>query len=81
MVDRERILKEIPLPIGGIMSACSLNDVAVQMKDMNTALRKAGCELEDPVFSLGFLSFSALPWIRITPSGLLDVRKQEIIWT
>jgi adenine deaminase len=39
-----------------------------------------GCPLEDPVFTLGFLSFSALPWIRLTPGGLLDVRRLEIIY-
>jgi adenine deaminase len=74
-----QVLEEIPLPIGGLMSAGSLKDVATQMGAMKATLREMGCPLEDPVFTLGFLSFSALPWIRLTPSGLLDVKNREII--
>ena len=80
LVHEGQVLAEIPLPIGGLMSAGSLKDVAAQMEDMKAALREMGCSLEDPVFTLGFLSFSALPWIRLTPSGLLDVRNREILW-
>ena len=69
----------IALAIGGLMSAGSLGDIATQMENIKTTLREMGCPLEDPVFTLGFLSFSALPWIRLTPSGLLDVKNQEIL--
>jgi adenine deaminase len=80
LVHEGQVLAEIPLPIGGLMSAGSLEDIATQMRAMKAALREMGCPLEDPVFTLGFLSFSALPWIRLTPSGLLDVKNQEILW-
>ena len=80
LVHEEKVLAEIPLPIGGLMSAGSLQDVAIQMRPIKTVLREMGCPLEDPVFTLGFLSFSALPWIRLTPSGLLDVKNREILW-
>jgi adenine deaminase len=79
LVHGGQVLEEIPLPIGGLMSAGSLEDVATQMGAMKATLREMGCPLEDPVFTLGFLSFSALPWIRLTPSGLLDVKNREII--
>ena len=80
LVHEGQVLADIPLPIGGLMSASSLEDVATQMGAMKAVLREMGCPLEDPVFTLGFLSFSALPWIRLTPSGLLDVKNREIIW-
>jgi adenine deaminase len=80
LVHEGQILAEIPLPIGGLMSAGSLEDIATQMGAMKTILREMGCPLEDPIFTLGFLSFSALPWLRLTPSGLLDVKNREIIW-
>jgi adenine deaminase len=80
LVHEGLLLAEIPLPIGGLMSTGSLEDIATQMEAMKTILRKMGCPLEDPVFTLGFLSFSALPWLRLTPSGLLDVKNQKIIW-
>jgi len=80
LMQEGQVRAEIPLPVGGLMSAGALADVATQMEAMKAILRDMGCPLEDPVFTLGFLSFSALPWIRLTPSGLLDVRKREILW-
>jgi adenine deaminase len=80
LVHEGQVLAEIPLPIGGLMSAGSLEDVATQMEAMQAVLREMNCPLEDPVFTLGFLSFSALPWIRLTPSGLLDVKTREILY-
>ena len=80
LVHEGKVLAKIPLPIGGLMSAGSLEDIASQMRAMKAVLREMGCPLEDPVFTLGFLSFSALPWIRLTPSGLLDVKNREILW-
>jgi adenine deaminase len=80
LVHEGQVLTEIPLPIGGLMSAGSLEEVAAQMGAMKATLREMGCPLEDPVFTLGFLSFSALPWIRLTPNGLLDVKNREILY-
>jgi adenine deaminase len=80
LVHEGNVLGEIPLPIAGLMSDRSLEEVASQMETMRGILREMGCSLEDPIFTLGFLSFSSLPWIRITPSGLLDVKNRKIIW-
>jgi adenine deaminase len=80
LVHEGQVLREIMLPIGGLMSAGSLEEVATPMGAMRITLREMGCPLEDPVFTLGFLSFSALPWIRLTPSGLLDVKNREILY-
>ena len=80
LVDRGEVLAEIPLPIGGLLSVASLGQVAAQMDSMKAILKEMGCPLEDPVFTIGFLGFSALPWIRLTPSGLLDVKHLKIVY-
>jgi adenine deaminase len=79
LVEQGQILAEIPLLIGGLMSDKPLTEIAAEMQTMNTHLKERGCTLEEPVFSLTFLTFSALPWIRLTPSGLLDVKTHSII--
>jgi adenine deaminase len=81
LVHHGRVVKEIPLPIGGVMSDCSLERLEDQTRAFRAVLKEMGCPLEDPLFTLSFLSFSALPWGRMTPSGLLDVKKREIIWS
>ena len=80
LVERGEVLVEIPLPIGGLMSVASLDQTAAQMDSMKTILKEMGSPLEDPVFTIGFLGFSALPWIRLTPSGLLDVKHLKIVY-
>jgi adenine deaminase len=79
-VHERAVLAEIPLPIGGLMSVDSLEDLTAQIGEMNRILRRMGCPQENPIFTIGFLTFSALPWLRLTPKGLWDVKKGRIIW-
>jgi adenine deaminase len=79
LVQDGRIRCEIPLPIAGMMSEESLEGLAGQMGRMTQALRETGCPLDDPLFTMGFLTFSALPWIRLTPAGLFDVKTRKVI--
>ncbi|MDH4209557.1 MAG: adenosine deaminase, partial [Anaerolineae bacterium] len=71
---------EIPLPIGGLMSAEPLGELAGQVERMNRLLQKMGCVLENPIFTIGFLTFSMLPWTRLTPDGVRDVKSGQTIW-
>lgn len=80
LVEGGSVLAEIPLPIGGLMSVDSLEDLTAQIKSMDRILKQRGCSLESPIFTIGFLTFSALPWLRLTPKGLWDVKKGRIIW-
>jgi adenine deaminase len=74
------VLSEIPLPIGGVMSVEPLEVLAGQIRGMNGLLQDMGCRLDNPVFTIGFLTFSTLPWIRLTPRGLRDVKSGRVIW-
>jgi len=74
------VLSEIPLPIGGVMSVEPLGVLAGQIARMNGILRDMGCHLDNPVFTIGFLTFSTLPWIRLTPQGLRDVKEGRVVW-
>jgi adenine deaminase len=58
----------------------SLEDLTAQIGEMNRVLKCMGCSLENPIFTIGFLTFSALPWLRLTPKGLWDVKKGRIVW-
>jgi adenine deaminase len=75
-----KVRSEIPLPIGGLMSLEPLEGLASQIDSLNGLLRQMGCSLESPVFTIGFLTFSTLPWVRLTPDGVRDVRSGRIIW-
>jgi adenine deaminase len=81
LVNHGEVLAEIPLPLGGLMSTESLEDLTAQIEIMNRILRRMGCTLERPIFTVGFLTFSALPWVRLTPQGVWDVKEKRIIWS
>jgi adenine deaminase len=74
------VLSEIPLPIGGVMSVEPLGVLSGQISRMNGILQEMGSHLDNPVFTIGFLTFSTLPWIRLTPSGLYDVKSGRVVW-
>jgi adenine deaminase len=80
LVHEGKVLSEIPLPIGGVMSVEPLGVLAGQIARMNEILRDMGCRLDNPVFTIGFLTFSTLPWIRLTPQGLRDVKEGRVVW-
>jgi len=42
-------------------------------------LAARGYGFRDPVYSLLFLTFDSLPWIRLTSRGIWDVRNRNVI--
>lgn len=57
------------------MSSAPLPQVAEEMLSLNDYLQARGCPWDDPFFGLNFLTFTGLPYLRLTPSGLLDSKR------
>ena len=68
------VFMEVPLECGGLLSTAPLETVAAQMSALNAYLRERGCPWDDPFFGMNFLTFTGLPFIRLTASGLLDAK-------
>jgi adenine deaminase len=80
LIEGGQVAAEIPAPIGGLLPIAPLPEVATQMENMTRWLQDRGCPLESPLFTIVFLSFASLPALRITPSGVLDVKAGRIIF-
>lgn len=80
VVKEGRIIHEISFPIGGIMSEKPLDELAKDLNGTKTLLKSLGSPLEDPLFTIVFLTFSSLVDLRITVSGVYDVKKGKIIF-
>ncbi len=80
IVEDGQVVVELSLPLAGMMSTGSLEEVAGGIKAFNSYFWARGCTLEDPFWTIGFIGFSGLPFIRVTPSGILDVRAGKIIF-
>ncbi len=69
------VLGTVPLPIGGLMSDCAVEDVRMQMDALLEAARVLGSPLHDPFMQLGFLALEVIPKLKLTDQGLVDVEQ------
>ncbi|SEQ45545.1 adenine deaminase C-terminal domain-containing protein [Piscibacillus halophilus] len=74
------IIFELPLEIKGVMTDAPMEKLIEQEKEMKKILQDFGYAHSDPVYTLLFLSSTHLPYIRITPVGIMDVMKKDILF-
>ena len=75
-----RVLADIPLPIGGLMSPLPARDVSALAAAVSAAAaRDLGVTTVAPFTNLSFLGLSVIPQLRITDKGLVDVDAFELI--
>jgi adenine deaminase len=75
-----RLCYELLLPIGGIMSKRSLTEVADKEKELKLLLTAKGYPHHDPLYTLCFLPNDFLPEVRINYLGIVDIKKNQILW-
>jgi len=72
VVDGERVVAEVALPLAGLMSLKPLNALYPEIEGVKAAIRELGCNLKSPFMTLSLLSLAVIPEIRITDRGLVD---------
>ncbi len=80
LVEGGDVRARLPLTLGGICSTASVPELAGQVAAFNQALADRGCPTEYPLWTLGFLSFTSVLRLRITYSGLYDVKTRRIVF-
>ncbi len=80
LADQGDIVYELPLPLGGMMSDLSMSSLIEEEHRLREHLNFYGYAFGDPVYTLLFLSAMHLPYIRITPQGIMDVKKKEVLY-
>jgi adenine deaminase len=78
-VDGEKVLAELPLPVAGLMSTASLEDLVSQQDDLEMAARSLGCAVPEPYMNLSFLALPVIPELKLTDMGLVDVGRFETV--
>jgi len=80
MVSEGKVVAELILPIGGIMTFEAPYMVAEQLKRLSRIARGFGVRAEyDPFISLSFMALPVIPAVKITARGLFDYNKFEFI--
>lgn len=74
LVQNGEVVARIPLPLGGLMSDGTAEDVAAQHDDFMVKARAMGIEPPlDPIMGIIFLPLPVIPTLRIRPEGMFDV--------
>lgn len=79
-VEDRNIVYELPLPLGGMMSKLPMEDLARHERTFMQFLSERGYRYHDPLYTLVFLPNDFLPDVRINYSGVIDIKKNEVLW-
>ncbi len=72
VANNTKILAQLPLPIGGLMSDRPISEVKHGLKSVSDAARMLGCRLEAPFATLSFMALTPIPELKLTDQGLFD---------
>ncbi len=79
VVEGGRVLAEIPLPVAGLMSLGSFEEVRADLVKLRAAAASLGVVLEEPFLQLAFLCLPVIPHLKITDHGMVDVDRFEVM--
>ena len=79
VVSNGRVLGQVDLQIGGLMSAEPANVVARNAASVLAGFHSCGCTLNNPNMQLSLLALVVIPELRISDKGLVDVTNLEVI--
>jgi adenine deaminase len=79
VVEGGQVLAELPLPVAGLMSLLSFEEVREKLVGLRAAAASLGVVLEEPFLQLAFLALPVIPHLKITDMGMVDVDRFEII--
>ncbi|KAF0111043.1 MAG: adenine deaminase [Chloroflexi bacterium] len=79
VVNNGKVLGIVDLPIAGLMSNESVEQVAKKAASVLEGFRKCGCSLNSPNMQLSLLGLVVIPELRITDLGLVDVTRFDFI--
>ena len=73
-----RVLGELALPIGGVMSLLSVQEVEERLQALKSCTRELGISSDiDAFMTLAFVSLPVIPKLRINTYGVIDVDRQK----
>lgn len=79
IVVKGKVKSGLPLPVAGLMSDESLDQVVQRQKALLQAVPLTGCTLKNPFPALSFLALPVIPELKITDHGLVDVNSFKMV--
>lgn len=77
--DGGKVTAELALPIAGLMSLKSFEDVAEDLHHLRDVAKALDCVLPEPFLQVAFLALPVIPHLKMTDRGLFDVDKFDFV--
>lgn len=78
VVRRGEIIGQLALPLFGLISLHSPQELDREMLRLNQAVASLGCPLKGPFMTLSFISLPTVPELGLTDLGLVDVASHRL---
>lgn len=78
ITDGEEILTKIELPVGGLMSLLSFEELLKKVAELADGAAKIRCPGTAAIMLLSFMSLSVIPELKLTDKGYCDITKGGI---
>lgn len=78
-VENEEILAEVPLPVAGILSEKTVQELGKEVEILREKMSQLGYKHYNPIMSLCTLSLPVSPALKINDKGLIDVNQGKIV--
>lgn len=79
VASRGKVLKRLPLPIGGLMSDKKAPEVSAEYGKIEKTAKALGSKVKDPFLQLSFLALSVIPSLKLTDKGLVDTLNHRFV--
>ena len=73
------VRSEIALPMAGLMSLLSHEEVCAALRPLKAAAQELGVTLPEPFLQVAFLPLPVIPHLKITDKGLVDVDRMALL--
>jgi adenine deaminase len=80
LADQGKIIYKLHLPHGATMSSLKIRDVAREITAVNNVIKGRGSMLDDPFLTISYLTLTTIIELRLTVSGVYDVKKAAIVF-
>jgi adenine deaminase len=74
-----QVQAELPLPIAGLMTNLSMEETAERLDAIQGKAEALGFRYPDAALTLATLTTPAIPFLRISEDGLVDVRSGQVV--
>ena len=79
VVDGQRVLASLPLPVAGLLSGEPIEAVRRRYDRMIEAATELGNRMSDPFMVMSFMGLEVIPKLKLTDQGLVDVEQFKIV--